>query len=236
MAPLLTDDIRHIVETMDYSTWPEAVAAFRDAAAILLGFAGAFRRSELAELTVGDIAFDRADGLHIRVHRSKTDQEGKGLVKAIPYGRSPITCGPCAFQRWLSLLNAAETGTRANVMASVDANDPSWHVCRGRSPGYPVDDRPLFRPVTKSGSVGDTPLSDHSINQLVKSRAAAIGFDPTLFGGHSLRSGFVTEAFRRGQDSRTIRKQTGHRSDSMLDIYDRDNAPMHNNAAQNLGL
>lgn len=236
MAPLLTDDIRHIAETLDYSSWPDSVAAYRDSAIMLLGFAGAFRRSELANLTVGDVAFDRADGLHVRVRRSKIDQEGHGLVKAIPYGRSPAMCGPCAFQRWVSLLSAAEAGSRVRLIAWIDADDRSQHLCRGHNPGYRNDERPLFRPVTKSGAIGATRLSDHSINQIVKNRAARIGFDPNLFGGHSLRSGFVTEAFRRGQDSRTIRKQTGHKNDAMLDIYDRDNAPMHNNAAAHLGL
>lgn len=236
MAPLLTDDVRQIVKTMHFSRWPEAIAAYRDATIVLLGFAGAFRRSELAGLAVGDVAFDRADGLHIRVNSSKTDQEGRGLIKAIPYGRASVTCGPCAFHRWLSLLNAAENGTRASVIACVDEDARDQHVCRGHNPGYSDDRRPLFRAVTKSGVIARTQLSDHPINSVVKVRAAGIGFDPTLFGGHSLRAGFVTEAFRRGQGSRTIRKQTGHQSDAVLDIYDRENAPMHNNAAQNLGL
>jgi len=42
----------------------------------------------------------RVDGLHVRVRSSKTDQEGQGIVRALPYGRDPQTCPPCALVRW----------------------------------------------------------------------------------------------------------------------------------------
>ena len=45
----------------------------RDRAILLLGFAGAFRRSELAALDVRDLAFDKR-GLTVTLRRSKTDQ------------------------------------------------------------------------------------------------------------------------------------------------------------------
>jgi hypothetical protein len=63
---------------------------------ILLGFAGAYRRSELADLQCGDITPHRLDGLQIRLRKSKTDQEGRGAVKALPYTDSHETCPPCA--------------------------------------------------------------------------------------------------------------------------------------------
>lgn len=57
----------------------------RDRALILMGFAGAFRRSELAALTVEDLT-EMPDGYRVRIARSKTDQEGKGEVIAIYRG------------------------------------------------------------------------------------------------------------------------------------------------------
>lgn len=59
----------------------------RDRALILLGFAGAFRRSELVALNAEDIAMS-AGGLDVTIRRSKTDQEGAGALVAIPTGRT----------------------------------------------------------------------------------------------------------------------------------------------------
>ncbi len=71
--------------------WPAGMAAHRDTALLLMGFAGAHRRSELTALRVGDVTVHPADGLHVRVRSSKTDQEGQGTVRALPYGRDPLT-------------------------------------------------------------------------------------------------------------------------------------------------
>ena len=65
---------------------PDTLAGKRDRALLALGFAGAFRRSELVALDVADLVED-PEGLRVRVRRSKTDQEGRGLEKAIPHGR-----------------------------------------------------------------------------------------------------------------------------------------------------
>jgi site-specific recombinase XerD len=65
---------------------PDTLAGKRDRALLALGFAGAFRRSELVALDVADMAED-PEGLRVRVRKSKTDQEGRGSEKAIPHGR-----------------------------------------------------------------------------------------------------------------------------------------------------
>lgn len=64
---------------------PDTLAGKRDRALLALGFAGAFRRSELVALEVGDLA-QVADGLRVTIRRSKTDQEGQGQEIAIPRG------------------------------------------------------------------------------------------------------------------------------------------------------
>jgi len=72
----------------------------QERALLLLGFAGAFRRSELVALTVEDLAFVE-EGLVVCVRRSKTDQEGAGMLKGIPKGTHPDTCAVAALQAWL---------------------------------------------------------------------------------------------------------------------------------------
>ena len=64
---------------------PDTLTGKRDRALILLGFAGALRRSELVALTVADLA-DAPDGLRVLIRRSKTDQEGQGATIAVPNG------------------------------------------------------------------------------------------------------------------------------------------------------
>jgi integrase len=94
-APVLTDDIRAMVEATD-----AGMIGLRDRALILLGFAGAFRRSELVSLDVEDCAFGK-DGLAVTLRRSKTDQEGMGRRIGIPYGANPETCPVRTLQSWL---------------------------------------------------------------------------------------------------------------------------------------
>jgi site-specific recombinase XerD len=72
----------------------------RDRAILLIGFAGAMRRSELASLEFADVT-ETGDGLRITVGRSKTDQEGEGAVVGITYGSNPPTCPVRAWRAWV---------------------------------------------------------------------------------------------------------------------------------------
>jgi hypothetical protein len=94
--PLLADDIRRIV-----AATPDKLIGLRDRALVLVGFSGAFRRSELTTiLEVDDLHFTD-QGVHIRMRRSKTDQEGQGRTVSIPRGEHPETCPIHALQTWL---------------------------------------------------------------------------------------------------------------------------------------
>jgi integrase len=96
VAPATTDVIRAMVATLDSGR----LIGVRDRALLLLGFAGAFRRSELVSLDVADIV-DCEEGLRVTLRRSKTDQEGRGYTKGIPYGSNPATCPVRAWRAWL---------------------------------------------------------------------------------------------------------------------------------------
>jgi integrase len=94
-APTLTEDIRAMVDATD-----TGVIGTRDSALLLLGFAGAFRRSELVGLDREDCTFGK-DGLTVTLRRSKTDQDGVGRKVGIPYGSNPDTCPVRTCQAWI---------------------------------------------------------------------------------------------------------------------------------------
>ena len=75
-APRVTEMLQHI---------PESLTGQRDRALLLLGFAGAIRRSELVALQLADLELSD-DGLRVTIRRSKTDQEGHGRTIGIPAG------------------------------------------------------------------------------------------------------------------------------------------------------
>jgi integrase len=64
---------------------PDTLIGKRDRALLLLGFAAALRRSELAALLVSDVEM-HAEGLLSHIRRSKTDQEGAGAEIPVPRG------------------------------------------------------------------------------------------------------------------------------------------------------
>jgi site-specific recombinase XerD len=77
----------------------------RNRALVLLGFAGAFRRSELVALNVEDIE-ETPEGMLVTLRRSKTDQEGLGRRVAIPRGE--IACPVAALRTWLDAAGITE--------------------------------------------------------------------------------------------------------------------------------
>jgi len=83
----------------------DSLRELRNRAIILVGFAGAFRRSELVALNVDDIE-ETAEGMLVTLRRSKTDQEGLGRRVAIPRGE--IACPVAALRAWLNAANITE--------------------------------------------------------------------------------------------------------------------------------
>lgn len=99
---LLTEDISAMVRAL-----PSTLVGTRDRALLLLGFAGAFRRSELVALNVTDIE-ERREGLVVTLRFSKTDQEGQGRLVGIPHGVHEGTCPVRAMQEWLQAAGISE--------------------------------------------------------------------------------------------------------------------------------
>jgi hypothetical protein len=181
-APLLVDDIVTIVGSARQAVagWATEVHERRDSALLLLGFAGAFRRSELVELVCGDVAVHRLDGIHVRLRRSKTDQEGIGAVRSVPFTTHHVSCPRCAYVRWAQVVAAYDLAGRPGVIRLLRTT-PAFegHVCRG---GWPRmrSRAPLFRAIRKNGNLSETPLSGASVHAAIRRRAALAGYDDTL--------------------------------------------------------
>ena len=110
--PILINDLKKIVNVIDQhinnykSKDIEKLKSIknkiRDKAMILIGFSGGFRRSELVSIDYEDIEFV-AEGMKIFIKRSKTDQSGEGMIKAIPYFDNKIYCPVIAIKHWIEL-------------------------------------------------------------------------------------------------------------------------------------
>jgi site-specific recombinase XerD len=101
-APLLAAQLIRAIATMRMD-----LVGLRDRALLLVGFAGAFRRSELVALEVRDVEVGE-DGLTVTLRRSKTDQEGAGRKIGIPRGSGPDTCPVRALRAWLTAASITE--------------------------------------------------------------------------------------------------------------------------------
>jgi integrase len=98
VTALVKDDLLEMMVHIDQQM---PMKAARDKALLLIGFAGAFRRSELVALRYEDLTqFD--NGVEILIRRSKTDQEGAGRTVFIPYARG-TRCPVKALKDWLEL-------------------------------------------------------------------------------------------------------------------------------------
>jgi site-specific recombinase XerD len=84
---------------------PTTLPGMRDRAMLLLGFAGAFRRSELVALRVEDLQ-EAAGGLRVTIRRSKTDQDGAGQEIAV--ARGDVHCPVLAVKAWMQAADITE--------------------------------------------------------------------------------------------------------------------------------
>jgi len=117
-AAAVTDIVRAMVATL-----PTTCKGVRDRALLLVGFAGAFRRSELVSLNVSDVQFV-SEGLVISLRRSKTDHDGEEMIKGVPFGCVPATCPVRALRAWLDISKIAE-GATISLAVSAGACDYS---------------------------------------------------------------------------------------------------------------
>ncbi len=100
--PVLVEDLRAMVRAL-----PDTLRSVRDRAMLVVGLAGGFRRSELVGLDVADLDFV-PEGVVVTVRSSKTDQEGAGLRKGLPFGSNIETCPVRTLRAWLDVASIEE--------------------------------------------------------------------------------------------------------------------------------
>ena len=101
--PLLINDLKSLIEAIHQSKEKD-IRKIRDKALVLIGFSGGFRRSELVNIEYEDIEFV-LEGVKIFVKRSKTDQSGEGMIKAIPYFDNENFCPVKALKKWIEIID-----------------------------------------------------------------------------------------------------------------------------------
>jgi site-specific recombinase XerD len=207
-APVLVSDLRELVSIL-----PENLSGVRDRALLLLGFSGAFRRSELVSLNVEDLCFSE-EGLTILQHRSKVDQEGQGRKIGIPYGSNLDTCPVRNTQKWIKQSNIS----CGSLFVSINRH--------GRI-GKRLSDKSVALIIKKY-------VYELSIYKGASHEEASV--HASKFAGHSLRAGLATSAAMAGVSEISIARQTGHKKLDTLRKYIRMGSLFKDNAAAKLGL
>jgi integrase len=172
------------------------LAGLRDRALLLLGFAGALRRSELAAVRVEHLEpCDR--GLRLTLPNTKGERSGRSVTVAIPYGSTEL-CPVRALRQWQQAASITEGAVFRRI----------WVPPRGRT----GRNTPLPR-------VGATAIDAGTVARVVQARAAAAGFDPTVLGGHSLKRGALSTGMDRGVHPTRLKHLGRHKSYAVLDVY-----------------
>jgi integrase len=174
---------------------PDDLRGRRDRALLLVGFASALRRSELAAIRVEHLE-RRARGLQLTIPRSKGERTGKPVTVAIPYGTTAL-CPVRAVRRWQEAAGIVDGPLFRRI----------W-----TPPRRGVWPRPA--PV-----LGEAALDAGSVARIVQARAAAAGIERTAIGGHSLKRGALTTGMDRGVHPTLLKRLGRHRSYAVLDEY-----------------
>jgi integrase len=176
---------------------PDGLRGKRDRAILLVGWASAMRRSELAAMRVEDVTFTDY-GARILIPKSKTDQEGEGQTVQLERG------DPSSFD--------SRSGGSGLCPVSALRN---WLSAAGIQSGN------VFRGVDMlTGRLGDA-ITGRQIARIVKDAAERVGESAHEFAGHSMRAGFVTSALAAGAGELDVMEQTRHTSAKMLKVYSR---------------
>ena len=97
--PILLNDLKLIIQAV--TDEKNELKKIQNKALILIGFAGGFRRSELVSIKYDDVDFVN-EGVKINIKKSKTDQVGIGMIKAIPYFENTKFCPVVSLKEWIN--------------------------------------------------------------------------------------------------------------------------------------
>ena len=167
----------------------------RDRALLLVAFAsGGRRRSEAASLRVADL-----------IEREP--------VPADPKTPDGPTLPALSLRLGRTKTASAEQDERVLLIGRPVEALRAWLDAAGIRKGA------VFREITRWGQLGRTALDPQSVNAILKKRCAQAGLDPNTFSAHGLRSGYLTEAARRGVSLQEAMRQSRHRSVQQASSY-----------------
>jgi len=173
---------------------PDDLRGLRDRALLLVGFAGALRRSELAGVALADL--ERTDrGFQLTLKRSKGSQTEAVLVP-LPYGRTEL-CPVRALSAWISAASLTEGPVFRRIWLPPSSPDAP--------PALLV--------------VGADALTTRSIARIIQARAAAAGFVASDFGGHSLKRGALSAGMEAGAHAAQLKRLGRHKTFDVLGEY-----------------
>jgi integrase len=199
-APLMAGAMQRAKELL-----PRDATGVRDLALLLLGWTGAFRRSELANLEVRDLRFT-PEGVVVLLRKSKTDQEGEGRPVGVHYAEDESVCAVRALRSWLEGAGI-DRGPVFRRLKSLGGG--RFMVLEGR-------------------------INPSLVAVVVKNFARLAGLNADRYAGHSLRAGFVTSAAEQKVPLERIMQTTGHTSEAMVRRYIRHASPFDGSGGKGL--
>ncbi|MDD2878649.1 MAG: site-specific integrase [Acidiphilium sp.] len=177
---------------------PDDLRGLRDTAVILVGFAGALRRSELAAIRIEHLEATTR-GIRLTLPQTKGEQT-QAVTVPLPYGDTGL-CPVRAIERW----QAAATLTSGPLFRRIWLPPQRWTTALAHEP-------PAMR-------LGTTALTAQSIALIVQHRAMIAGFGRRDLGGHSLKRGALTSGMEAGAHPARLKRLGRHKSYAMLGEY-----------------
>ncbi len=208
--------IRRGEDAMDSAPSTHQHLVVRDKAVLLIGWACAMRRSEIAALQIGDVE-DTREGWQVWIRRSKTDKTSQGIALALaPAERNRTLCPIDALEQWL-------------VVRQGDANE--------QPPGalfWKSKEQRSHRAVAPQLEHGQA-MPWYQVNRMIRRwcSAAELGSGHS-YSPHSLRSGFITEAINMGRPIANTMERSRHVSMDVFFKYVRIAMTFENNVQKGL--
>jgi site-specific recombinase XerC len=187
---------------------PEDLRGIRDRAVLLVGFAGALRRSELAAICFEHM--EKTDrGIRLTLPQTKGEQTNAVTVP-LPYGDTEL-CPVRALERWQQAANLTEGAVFRRI----------WLSSRQTvaSPGESPAPAPQPGPSAAAPRIGKDAITPQTVAQIIQTRAMAAGFDRRDLGGHSLKRGALTTGMDRGVHPAKLKRLGRHKSFDVLGEY-----------------
>ena len=204
--PVTADMLKAMVE----AAGPDpSLTEVRLLAVCLVAFAGFLRCNELIKLKCSDITFN-AEGMVINVQSSKTDQyrEGASLIIA---RTGSATCPVSMMERYFHMGKLVHTSHGMLFRGIVKTKDGEQ--------------------LHKTGGI-----SYSRLRELLLDKIAKLGFDPALFGMHSLCAGGATAAANGGVQDRLFKRHGRWKSESAKDSYVKDSVQRRLEVSKTLGI